>query len=531
MLETTVQGETDPRIGKVLLDRYRLKSVIGQGGMGKVYLAEQKMGTAMRDVAIKALRRDLTGEPETIARFYRECETVIQLHHPNTVRFYDFGELEDGTLFIVMEYIDGESLGHALKRGPINPERSDHLVIQICGSLQEAHTRGIIHRDLKPENILLTEQSGQDDFVKVLDFGIAKSAAAPGAEANTLTRQGTVLGTPPYMSPEQFGDDAVGPASDIYALGVLTYEMLTGRLPFDAKTPWEWATHHLTSEPREIEDIVAESRISDEKKATIMRALSKKPEDRQASILEFMLEFTGIEDAKSAWTVTTGGFRTQRDSAEDLERPRPPQAPITGLERTEEIPTVPPRRSRRRWVALAAAIAAIAGASLWWQSRTMERTEPSPPATPDVTLGPNFEEPNTPPPAAEPPPSVIAPPPEPELPAPEPPAVEPETAPKVKRPSTRATVTKLLRQGQSALDRKNFATAAGKVRQAARIEPRSDRVRQLRGELERQGGHQVASYLLQNKCSEAQKLYKQLKRAGAAAGARRHFPVGDCRLP
>jgi serine/threonine protein kinase len=139
MLEQEAVAGGDPLIGRILLGRYRVTKLLGEGGMGKVYLAEQKMGTATRSVAIKTLHTELINDAQLVARFHRECETVIDLHHPNTVQFYDFGELEDKTLFIVMEYILGEDLAHTLQRGAIEAERADRLLIQICGSLFEAH--------------------------------------------------------------------------------------------------------------------------------------------------------------------------------------------------------------------------------------------------------------------------------------------------------------------------------------------------------------------------------------------------------
>ncbi|MBK8173273.1 MAG: protein kinase [Sandaracinaceae bacterium] len=300
-------GETDKMIGKVMLGRYRIVKMLGEGGMGRVYLAEQKMGAATRKVAIKTLHPELSGDPQLVARFNRESETVIELSHPNTIQFYDFGELEDKTLFIVMEFIEGESLASLLQRGPIEATRADKLLIQICGSLHEAHVRGIVHRDLKPENILLTNRGGQSDFVKVLDFGIAKRSEAEDASKGKLTKQGMVLGTPPYMSPEQFSGQELDARSDIYSLGIMVYEMLTGRLPFEAKTPWEWATKHLTAAPEALENTPAGATVSAVRKAAIMRALAKNRDQRQATVHVFLQEFTGHQDAQAAWTMATSG--------------------------------------------------------------------------------------------------------------------------------------------------------------------------------------------------------------------------------
>lgn len=307
MLDVAVSDSTDPWIGRVLLGRYRIVSLLGEGGMGKVYLAEQKMGAAVRKVAIKTLHPELSADPQLVARFNRESETVIELSHPNTIQFYDFGELEDRTLFIVMEFIHGESLAAILTRGSIDPPRTDRLLIQICGSLNEAHQRGIVHRDLKPENVLLTERGGQRDFVKVLDFGIAKRSEAEDPSKGKLTKQGMVLGTPPYMSPEQFSGEALDARSDIYSLGIMAYEMLTGRLPFEAKTPWEWATKHLTAQPTPLQLDARSGSFGDRRVAAVARALAKNRDERHHDVLEFLRDFTGFQDTQTAWTVATSG--------------------------------------------------------------------------------------------------------------------------------------------------------------------------------------------------------------------------------
>lgn len=303
-------SDADPLLGQTLLGRYTVIRVLGEGGMGKVYLAQQRMGQASRDVAIKTLHPELFRDPQLVARFHRECETVIGLSHPNTVQFFDFGELEDHTLFIVMEYIQGESLAHALERGPMPPDRVDKLLIQICGSLHEAHQRGVVHRDLKPENVLLTDRGGTPDFVKVLDFGIAKRSEAEDDDSAKLTKQGMVLGTPPYMSPEQFSGQTLDARSDIYSLGVMTYEMLIGRLPFDGRTPWEWATKHLTEQPAPLETFPTGSMLAPGKRMAVMRALEKDREQRQPDVVTYLREFTGFDDPAAAWTMATsvGGY-------------------------------------------------------------------------------------------------------------------------------------------------------------------------------------------------------------------------------
>ena len=203
----------DPLIGQLIGGRYRVTSVLGEGGMGKVYVGEQQMGSTVRKVAIKTLHAHLSKDPSVLQRFHRECGTVAQLEHPNTIKFYDYGETREGDLFIAMEFLSGESLSQILKAGPMPAERVDLIVGQICGSLYEAHTHGIVHRDLKPDNLILTSPGGAPDFVKVLDFGIAKRV---GNKDPKLTPVGVVLGSPPYMSPEQFTMQEVDRRSDIY---------------------------------------------------------------------------------------------------------------------------------------------------------------------------------------------------------------------------------------------------------------------------------------------------------------------------
>ncbi|HEV8248310.1 MAG TPA: serine/threonine-protein kinase, partial [Polyangiaceae bacterium] len=192
-------------IGQLIGGRYLLTGVLGEGGMGVVYVGEQRMGSTVRKVAIKTLHQDLAADPSLVARFHRECSTVVLLEHPNTIKFYDFGATEDGTLYIAMEFVSGRPLSQVIEQGRLPPERVVNIVRQLCGALDEAHARGIIHRDLKPDNVVLTQPSGEPDFVKLLDFGIAAQAVTAGDEKQPkLTQAGTVLGTPQYMSPEQF---------------------------------------------------------------------------------------------------------------------------------------------------------------------------------------------------------------------------------------------------------------------------------------------------------------------------------------
>src|SRR5262249_42718946 len=222
------EAAPDPLIGTVLNGKYKITRLLGEGGMGAVYLGEQQLGTKTRNVAIKTLHPHLSKDPKILARFEREVGTVAELEHPNTIQVFDYGKTEgDGILYIVMEYVQGKNLADLLeKEGAMDPARVDKIMNQICGSLEEAHGRGIIHRDLKPDNVVLTERAGQKDWVKVLDFGIAKRSSEEDRNEQKLTQQGMVLGTPPYMSPEQFTGKPIDARSDIYSLAIMAYEML-----------------------------------------------------------------------------------------------------------------------------------------------------------------------------------------------------------------------------------------------------------------------------------------------------------------
>ena len=284
---------SDPLIGTIVGGRYRITSMLGEGGMGRVYVGEQQMGTSVRKVAVKTLLAEYTKDPEVQPRFMRECGTMSELEHPNTIKVFDYGKTDGGDLYIAMELLSGQELEKALEHGALQPDRVDHIVGQICGSLQEAHDKGIVHRDLKPANIFLTTRAGEEDTVKVLDFGIAKrDEKITTKQEQKLTKAGTVLGTPPYMSPEQFKGGELDARSDIYSLGVMTYEMLTGRLPFDADTPWAWATQHMTAQPFPFETIPMAGQVPPKMKAAVMRALSKDKTQRQQTVREFFEDFT-----------------------------------------------------------------------------------------------------------------------------------------------------------------------------------------------------------------------------------------------
>lgn len=365
----------DPLIDRVVLERYRIRQLIGEGGMGRVYAAEQRVGTTVRRVAVKTLRAQLSADPQLMKRFYREAETIVRLTHPNIIAFFDFGALPDGTLVIVMEHIDGESLAAHLARGPLSTARVDAILVQVCGALTEAHGLGIVHRDLKPDNILLTARGGQSDFVKVLDFGIAKISAQEHDVATTkLTQQGMIVGTPPYMSPEQFRGDVVDARSDVYSLGVIAYEMHTGRLPFEARTPWEWASKHLTAEPDQLR-VDLQTGVSKQRAQAIRRALAKMPEGRPDTVAMFLEELrSGESGAGRAAPPTPPSLTTTIDDT------RSSSEAIT-------VPGLSKGRGAAWWTAVAGAtLVAVAIATFVARSPALDPPSHRPPPAPLVAI-------------------------------------------------------------------------------------------------------------------------------------------------
>jgi serine/threonine-protein kinase len=293
---TQVEPSADdyPLVGQTIANKYKIVRLLGEGGMGCVYLGEQKLGTTARKVAVKTLHKHLSHDKSIKDRFEREVSTVVQLEHPNTIQVFDYGSMDDGTLYIVMEYVSGRSVADILEKdGAMPPARVEHILRQVVGSLEEAHNHGIVHRDLKPDNVVLSERAGQKDWVEVLDFGIAKRSSEQDPNEAKLTQQGMVLGTPPYMSPEQFTGQPVDLRSDVYALGVMAYEMLSGKLPWEANTAWEWASKHMTEAPTPLERQPLGPNVPAAMRFAIARALEKDKNARFGSVREFFEAFSG----------------------------------------------------------------------------------------------------------------------------------------------------------------------------------------------------------------------------------------------
>jgi serine/threonine protein kinase len=280
----------DARVGTTLADRYRIDALIGEGGMGRVYAAEHVL--MRKRLAIKVLHRELTTMAEVVARFEREAMAAANIDHPNVAAATDFGKLPDGAVFLVLEYVQGKSLRDEIAGGPVAPERALHITRQIAAGLGSAHALDIVHRDLKPENVMLVEKGGDPDFVKVLDFGIAK---VPIGEVphptqtpqNTpITKAGMVFGTPEYMAPEQALGQTVDGRADLYALGVILYEMLCGSRPFSSQSQVGILGQQLSKSPPKISDRAPGIVVPPAVEAVAMKLLQREASDRYQSASE-----------------------------------------------------------------------------------------------------------------------------------------------------------------------------------------------------------------------------------------------------
>jgi serine/threonine-protein kinase len=361
-------------IGQTIDERYRVEALLGEGGMGLVY---RVIHTRLnKPLAIKVLRRENTRDEEVLARFRREAESASAIGNQHIVDISDFGTLTDGSTYFVMECLEGIDLIDAIDVAQRMPEdRAIPIALQVCRALGAAHAAGIIHRDLKPENVFLIRRNDTDDFVKVLDFGIAKVANGP----KRLTRAGEVLGTPHYMSPEQCEGDNVDHRTDIYALGVLLYEMVTGHVPHDADTMMGILTKHMYEDP--IPPKLRVPQVSVQLEQVIMRCLEKKPEHR---------------------------YQTMREIEDDLQRVQTGQQPA-GPDTVTLTPTRPPRPERPRvspiyLAGLGMAVLALMG-TLAMNAYTHRRVEPERTDLAEPLAGPEVSVPAA---AVAPPPDAQA---------------------------------------------------------------------------------------------------------------------------
>ena len=278
-------------VGQVVADRYHVMKKLGEGGMGQVYLAEHvKMG---RRSAIKVLNPAMVNDTEAVARFNREAANASRISHRNVCAIYDFGETPEGLIYLAMEFVEGEPLTDLLEREhALPPSRAVGIAQQVADALQAAHDLGIVHRDLKPDNIMLSRGRDGADVVKVVDFGIAKAAGAH--DTQKVTKTGLVVGTPEFMSPEQLSGDPLDGRSDLYALGLVLFKMLTGKLPFEGSTVQDTMVRRLTDEPATLADTRPDLNFPPGLQATIDTALTRNPVDRYQSAAKFGSDLAAV---------------------------------------------------------------------------------------------------------------------------------------------------------------------------------------------------------------------------------------------
>jgi eukaryotic-like serine/threonine-protein kinase len=274
----------DPFVGRTLDEKYRVEERLGAGGMGTVYRARHLQMD--RPVALKFLHQRLVEDEAARVRFLTEARAAVKLQHPNAVSVTDFGQTSEGCVYIVMELLEGRTLREILSReAPLETARAISIMLQTSDAVAAAHDAGIIHRDLKPSNILVTQSADHPAVVKVLDFGIATFSADDDDDTATLTQPNSVIGTPRYMSPEQHNGNELTPTTDVYSLGVILYEMLTGTVPFSGATPAEIAEKHVNYPPHSPREIIAA--IPEEIEQVVLHALEKQPSDRPGNAGEF----------------------------------------------------------------------------------------------------------------------------------------------------------------------------------------------------------------------------------------------------
>src|SRR5215208_3819137 len=320
MTRATFRGWARDRMSEarktVLDNRYDVGRTLGSGGMGEVFLAHDRV--LGRDVALKVLRTQYAGDSEFAERFKREARSAASLSHPNIVQVYDRGETEEGSSYIAMEYVPGGTLKEKIVGdGPLGAREAAALGAQVAEALGAAHERGMVHRDIKPQNVLLTDRGD----AKVADFGIARAGSSV-----TISRTGSVMGTAGYMSPEQALGEPATPKSDLYSLGVVLFEALTGELPYTADNPIVVSMKHVNEPvcpPREIDPTVPEGM-----NALVTRLMAKDPEDRYASAEEL---------ADDLWKTSRGRKLTAAPVAAAPTRPR--RAPVAASSPTRRVPS------------------------------------------------------------------------------------------------------------------------------------------------------------------------------------------------
>lgn len=367
------KGSADPFVGRVLAERYHMLKRLGEGGMGRVYLAEHvKMN---RQCAVKVMSGALVNDSESAQRFAREASNAARIIHPNVAAVFDYGESE-GVVYLVMEYVDGEPLTHLLTRETaVAPSRAVDIARQVAEGLVAAHELGIVHRDLKPDNIIIASAKNGREIAKVVDFGIAKAVEEGPNEA--LTRTGLVIGTPEYMSPEQLLGDPVDARTDLYSLGCILYQMLTGRRIFDEPTREQMIKRRLTERAPHPRDLIPD--LPKTLDLIVTRLLAKSPQDRYstaAEVRDLLIPAIALEGGfdDPSWTAPAAPKTRSNPTIfiHAAEQPTQEMTPVAG------VPVPRSRWRQPRVIAAAAAVIVVAsGASaLAWRARTTDAVVP-----------------------------------------------------------------------------------------------------------------------------------------------------------
>ena len=339
----------DPREGKVLQGRYRIQSLLAEGGMGVVYKGE-RVGIG-RPVVIKFLHAVLSDKPGIVDRFEREARATARLNHPNCVALVDFG-IDEGAPYLVMEYVEGKTLADLLDHGAVRPERAVEIARQILAGLEHAHERGILHRDLKPANVMIVDCEGYPgDFVKILDFGLAK-LAWPGEDKRDVTVEGIAIGTPGYMSPEQAAGVPSDQRSDIYCTGALLYHLVTGNKAFEGDDVRSVLRRHREETPASPRELKPGAGISKGLEEALFRAMQRDPGKRFQHARDMAAALHDTPEAKRRWLDDDDGVSPPRS---------PPPTPSDDATRAEAPGSRGRARPRSRAPAVWAFVGVVAG--------------------------------------------------------------------------------------------------------------------------------------------------------------------------
>jgi eukaryotic-like serine/threonine-protein kinase len=399
-------------LGTIVGDRYRLMKRIGLGGMGEVFLAEHVV--LGKPVAVKVLLRDLSDKPAFVKRFKLEAIAASQIGHQHIVDVSDFGETPDGHFYFVMEYLDGETLDDLIRReSPLRPDRALRIVAQVARALGAAHAKGLVHRDVKPQNVLLVRRDGVVDFVKLVDFGVAKPITRRAGPE--LTVAGTVVGTPQYMSPEQALGSELDARSDIYSLGVLLHRVLSGQLPFNAESSAGYIVAHVNSPPPPLPEATTAGPLPPRIRDLVLRMLAKAPEARVQSMSEVVTVIDAcLADPNSQSASVAGNLPILTEPPQIQEtlirrpRPAPPERSSSTGEETKEAKatvTVEPSPARSRWpliVVVSLCTVGVAAAVVWWSGNQTEGAAPESSGRPP-RISPRSDLPSVPPATKSPP--------------------------------------------------------------------------------------------------------------------------------